>query len=58
MLPFNKSIVSPILVGRGPELETLERALADARQGAVRIIRVELIEEAVTMAKAVTEANE
>jgi DNA-binding CsgD family transcriptional regulator len=31
--PFDKPIVSPILAGRGPELETLKHALTNAQQG-------------------------
>jgi hypothetical protein len=30
---FDKPIVSPILAGRGPELETLKHALTNAQQG-------------------------
>src|SRR5688500_9577890 len=33
MPPFDKSIVSPILAGRGSELETLKHALTNAQQG-------------------------
>jgi len=33
MPPFDKSIVSPILAGRGSELETLEQTLTNAQQG-------------------------
>lgn len=33
MVPFDKPIVSPVLIGRAPEVEILERALSAAQRG-------------------------